>query len=229
MENTTDAYAIILDTETTGIQEPVVPVEIAWEARQTLRGPVVAEFSHRYQPGKAIEYGAMATHKIIDADLADAPWYTGFDLPDGAAYLVGHNIDYDWKAIGSPDIRRICTLALARRLWTDDQSHALGALLFRFMAHAKARELVADAHGAAHDVMLTGLLLDAILEKMPKVQTWERLWEASEKARIPVVMPIGKHRGTSMADLPKDYVRWCLDNLQDLDPYLRAALEQVAA
>ncbi len=40
-------------------------------------------------------------------------------------------------------------------------------------------------------------------------------------------MPFGKHRGVPIKDLPKDYVRWALGNLADLDEYLRRALEAV--
>jgi len=36
-------------------------------------------------------------------------------------------------------------------------------------------------------------------------------------------MPFGKHKGTPMADVPRDYKAWLL-NQPDVDPYLRKAL-----
>lgn len=222
--------ALIIDTETTGMQEPVLPVEIAWRGfGDKLRSSVLCEFSELYNPGKPMETGAMATHGIIESDLEGKPDSTTFQLPDGIKYLIGHNIDYDWKVIGSPDIKRICTLALARRLYPDADSHKLTALLFQFLQPEDARELLADAHGAAHDVSLTEMLLNNLLGMMPKINSWERLWEASERARVPVKMPMGKHRGVAIADLPKDYVQWCLTKMENMDPYLRQALEKAHA
>lgn len=39
------------------------------------------------------------------------------------------------------------------------------------------------------------------------------------------VMPFGKHRGTPIKDVPKDYLRWILDNVQVLEPTLKAKIE----
>jgi exodeoxyribonuclease X len=37
-------------------------------------------------------------------------------------------------------------------------------------------------------------------------------------------MPFGKHKGMPIAEVPKDYVRWLL-NQPDIDPFLRRALQ----
>jgi exodeoxyribonuclease X len=37
-------------------------------------------------------------------------------------------------------------------------------------------------------------------------------------------MPFGKHKGLLLADVPGDYRDWLL-NQEDIDPYLRKALE----
>jgi exodeoxyribonuclease X len=46
----------------------------------------------------------------------------------------------------------------------------------------------------------------------------------SEKARIPKVMPYGKHKGELISQMPADYKQWMLrqDNVSE---YLRKALE----
>ena len=56
------------------------------------------------------------------------------------------------------------------------------------------------------------------------VKTIENLWLLSEEARIPSVMPFGKHKGLAIADIPNDYKRWLL-NQDNVDPYLIQALE----
>ncbi len=225
----TGLNAIIVDTETTGFTEPV-PVEIAWIGIDQPRDMTpCASFEQRYNPGKPIEFGAMATHRIIDADVADKPSIDTFDLPPTVQYIIGHNIDYDWTAMGRPEVKRICTLALSRRLYPDAASHTLTAMLFQFLDQESARDLLDGAHGAKHDVYLTTLLFSHLLTYFPKINTWNRLWEASERARIPLKMPLGKHRGTLIADLPRDYVEWCLKNMQEMDPYLRKALVSVVS
>jgi exodeoxyribonuclease X len=68
-------------------------------------------------------------------------------------------------------------------------------------------------------------LLRAIVARLGTVPSWEALWAHSETARVPTVMPFGKHRGVAMAEVPADYKRW-LRGQPDVDPYLRQALER---
>ena len=56
------------------------------------------------------------------------------------------------------------------------------------------------------------------------IQDIEQLYIASEEARIPKSITFGKHKGTAIQDLPADYIQWLLRQ-DDLDPYLRKALE----
>jgi exodeoxyribonuclease X len=225
--------AIILDTETTGLTEPR-PVEVAWIA---LDDPIhlaeVDAFAQRYNPGKAIEYGAMATHHIQDADVAECPAWDTFALPVGVEYVIGHNIDFDVAALPggsllmSSPLRRICTEALARSLWPTMDSFKLGALLYKIEPET-ASKMRGKAHTAVTDVHFCKILLAEELLWLDgrgvPVSTWEEVWTASEKARIPTIATFGKHKGTPLKDLPADYVRWMLKQ-PDLDPYLRKALE----
>lgn len=224
------SQVLIIDTETTGFIEPVEAVEVAWAQLDAgLITPdldLAGKFQQRYKPDQPISFGAMSTHHITDADLVNCPPSAGFVLPDDTTFLVGHNIDFDWNVIGKPDVPRICTLALSRRLWPDEMGHSLGAMMYRLLEDKEeARDLLKNAHSAYQDVLLTRILLQHILERMPKVRTWERLWEASERARIPVTMPFGKHKGTAIADLPADYCDWLLKQ-SDMDPYVLTAVRQ---
>lgn len=214
--------ALVLDTETTGLVEPR-PVEIAW---LRLSGPtdleVMEDSLERFDPDKAIEYGAMATHHITAADVQGKALWTTFRLPPGIEYLIGHNVDFDWRVIGEPPVKRICTLALARALWPTLDSHTLGALVY-FIAPRKAKDYLRAAHTAAQDVWNTQRILWAILERLGGAASWEALWKGSEAARVPTVMDFGKHRGTAIQALPIDYRRWMLTQV-DMDPYLIQAV-----
>jgi len=223
---------IVLDTETTGIVDPEV-IEACWmsvafvpggagQHLPSIRfGPPV---TRRFKPSGPISMGAMATHHIMDEDLQDQPGSSTFRLPDGTRYVVGHNVDFDWRVAGSPEsVKRIDTLCLARRFWPECDSHSLGALTY-FLDRAGARERLRSAHNAETDVLLTARLLEAILRTSAvPITDIDALWRLSESARVPTVMPFGKHKGWKISDVPPDYKAW-LRRQPDVDPYLLIAL-----
>lgn len=219
--------AYIFDSETTGFKEPHL-IEAAWLKLGGLAGlPVSADFLLRYKPGKPIELGALSVCHILDEDLADCPPHDTFELPSDAEYLIGHNVDYDWGVIGSPDIKRICTRALSSKLWPEADSHSQSAMIYLHYRN-EAADLLRNAHAALDDVKNCRRLLLKILEGLAAilgrpVASLEELWQLSEDARIPTVISFGKHRGTPIANLPHDYVAWLLRQ-QDVDPYLIKAL-----
>lgn len=222
--------ALIFDTETTGINEPEV-IEAAWlRVGSPFWLAVHEEFNQRYRPTKAIELGAMATHHIIPEDLVGCPPSSEFSLPDGVEYLIGHNVDFDWKVIGEPNIKRICTLALCRSLFPDADSHSQSAMIYMLISKEKARDKLRNAHAALDDVKNCRIVLDVCLDRLGATQetTWDEIWQASEKARIPKVMTFGKHKGVAIADIPSDYKGWLLRQ-PDVDPYLVKALRGEAA
>ena len=165
----------------------------------------------------------MATHNIIPTDVEDCEQWNAksFALPAGVEYMAGHSVDYDWKAIGSPEVRRICTLALARHMWPKADSHTLGACIYNIYPHAQAREMLKNSHGVAADVENTLRLLQTICLAL-NVREWHSVWQLSEKARVPTHMNFGKYKGLPVQAVPADYVRW-LRNQPDTDPYLMKA------
>ena len=217
--------AIVFDLESTGIRDPRV-IEAAWLriADPSDLTPYDC-FVQRYNPGKPIELGALATHHIMDEDLVGCPPHTDFALPSGVVYLIGYNIDYDWTVIGQPDVKRICLLALCRHFFPSLDSHTQSALLYHF-ARNRARDLLTNAHSADQDVQNCLIILENILQILARQSqpvTWEVVWNCSEKARIPTVMAFGKHKGVPIKNVPADYKRWLLGQ-PDVDPYLAQAL-----
>lgn len=239
--------ALILDTETTGLTDPDV-IELAWMGPLHAFSPPDEPVQRvRFRPRKPIELAALATHHILDEELEAEPQWTGAWSPGPADYLIGHNVDFDWKAIGSPSIKRICTLALARHLWPELDSHSLGALIYHFFPDRKAaREFLKGAHGAARDVEACCQVLVRVLAERREVCSWEQLYQLSETARIPTHLSFGKYgpysdwaritghpRGILISTLRKmdsPYLSWLLNGKCDQvngDEYLRRALEAV--
>lgn len=221
--------AYIFDSETTGLNDPQL-VEAAWLKLGSIVGlPVTDQFLARYKPSKPIELGALATSHILDEELVECPPHTTFAMPADTSYIIGHNIDYDWKVIGQPPIKRICTRALSSMLWPEADTHSQSAMIYLHYRN-EASSLLRNAHAALDDVKNCRLLLTKIIwalsDKLGRpVNGWEDLWLQSEEARIPKIIGFGKHKGMAVADLPSDYKRWLL-NQNDLDPFMRIALSR---
>lgn len=226
--------AIILDTETHTLNGQ--PIEIAYAPIQISDHKITLDksklFDQLYSADEPISFAAMAVHHILESDIKDQPHYTTFELPKETVYIIGHNIDYDIRAlekcgVDSKNIKAICTLALSRLVWPDAEAHNISALIYMISKGSeKAREMIRKAHRADMDIILTANILMHIVHHL-KINSIEELYEASEDARIPRSINFGKHRGTAIAELPADYVQWLMRQ-DDLDPYLRKALENAS-
>ncbi|MCU4307183.1 putative quorum-sensing-regulated virulence factor [Acinetobacter ursingii] len=223
--------AIILDTETHTLNG--LPIEIAYAPVEVHAGKLSLDksqlFDQLYQVNQPISYAAMAVHHILESDLVDQPLYTSFELPADTTYIIGHNVDYDMAAIArcgveTQDIKAICTLALARKVWPQADAHNISALIYLISKGSdKARELLKGAHRADADIILTANILMHIVHHL-NIHNIDDLYLASEQARIPTKINFGKHKGSLIQDLPHDYINWLLRQ-DDLDPYLKKALE----
>lgn len=215
--------ALLLDTETTGLKEPQY-IEVAYlPLSRNLLYDTAQSFYQRYKPTKPIEFGALATHHIVMEDLLDCPATGTFKLPFESQYLIGHNIDFDWEVLGRPAVKRICTLALAREAYPQFDSHTLGALMYALFGSG-ARAKIKGAHSALNDIQMN---LE-IFEKLSIVLNFKSLEEAhacSEEARIPKIMPFGKHKGTPIKEVPYNYMTWCFKQ-PEMDQYILAAFRR---
>ena len=214
--------AIIFDVEATDKKDAVIIEAASLDVTSLAPFEVSNPWVQRYNPGRPISLGALATHHIMDEELVHCPASNSFRLPAGTKYIIGHSIDFDWEAIGSPEVKRICTLALARSLWPELDSHTQSALLYYFERDT-AREQLKNAHSALADVWICSKISLQIIAKL-KPASLDSLWEMSEKARVPTIMPFGKHKGELISALPADYKRWAL-RLDNITGYLRKALE----
>ena len=154
-------------------------------------------------------------------------------MPQGAAYIIGHNIDFDIRVAANAGInvsqyKAICTLAMVRNLYPDADSHTLGAMSC-MLDYEYARANMKDAHGAAADVVMTARLL-YIICKNQNITSMDQLYEFSEFARIPAHFPFGKHKGVAIAELAtnhdgRGYLQWVVNSIKD-NEYLTTACKQ---
>jgi len=217
--------AVVLDTETTDSKErdgirPEV-IELAFIAKNG------ATFERRYMPTNPSRWGAIAVHNIMPEELLGCPPATEalLDAPTRSKYWIGHNIDFDWKMLGSPPVKRICTLALARAMWPEVDSHTLTAMTyFTKGANATTRERLRSAHSALADIEHCLDLLEVVIA-IAKIQTIEELYELSEDARIPKKMTFGKFAGQPISAVDRGYAAWYRKQ-PDTDPYLLEAFKR---
>ena len=236
--------ACVLDTETTGFQPPIIPIQLVYmPLREELNkiSPWKAKcFEEMFRPDRSIEYGAMAAHGITHADLLDAPSWNDYKFPVEADYYIGHNVDYDMDNVRPAmtkgfETKHICTFALAQLAFPAVDSHKLAALAYFLQDNGLLpakyvdpwEEYIRNAHGAEADVHMCAGLLMAIAEKLGAT-TWDKMHEYSEVARIPTIMPFGKHKGMEIRKVPSDYRRW-LSGQSDVDRNLLKALTMPAA
>lgn len=220
--------ALILDTETHDLNG--YPIEIAYAPCSFEQGVLVINqgevFDEYFSCPEPIALGALATHHILEADIAEKPSFDTFKMPQDVQYLIGHNIDYDIKAVQKcqPDftVKGICTLALCRMVWPE-LPHTLSAMYYHVMDDLElARKHLRHAHNAKADIYFTGVILKTLVEQLG-IKDMNSLFIMSESARIPKYITFGKHKGTAIKDLDSGYVSWLLKQ-PDLDPYLRKAL-----
>lgn len=229
--------ATFIDTETTDVGDDRQVIELAhlgplavfqWDQRNI--------HTQRYRPTKPISLGALAAHHILDEDLIDQPRWPGrFEI--STDYLIGHNVDFDWASIGKPPVKRICTLALARKYWPQLDSHSLTAMTYYFAkSREKARTLLRNVHSAEVDVLLLATMLEHMLDaRVFDAADWDELWRVSEHARIPTRFTFGKYGpqgdqpGVPIAEVRRmdpSYIQWCIDKCdQCQDEYWQRALK----
>lgn len=233
----------VYDSETTDRKAPMEIIEAAWLRIMPvidLMGKSDAipqgkweftSWTQRYKPNTPSTDGALAVHHILDSELEGMPPSSEFKLPDDCEFLIGHSIDHDCEAMRTPqpNVKRICTNAMARWVWPEATGYSQTALIYRISGRTDdTRRVVQAAHGALADACMCVTILNSILALRPEIKTWPQLWEFSEECRIPRTCPHKRYEGVPLEDLDYGYIRWALDQ-EWLDPYFRKGLERVVS
>lgn len=227
---------IILDTETTSKDYNIAEVtEMGYILRN---GTDWQEFNELHKPYEPItpEVSAITniTNKmVVDAEYFDIAAQEFLDVVDafeGAATLVAHNSFYDMKVLeryGLDYPQWLCTMRIAKKLYhADDTVTAfnLPYLRYRFDVLDPADHPGFVAHRASADALVTAHLLEIFVDEMielgvltedapyaPQIQAW------LDEPIVFDTMPMGKHKGKKLVDVPMDYWNWALANMDSLN------------
>lgn len=182
----TQYSAVILDCETTGLKAPEV-VEVGYipmidlhkyEDNQLITAKHTV-YQERFKPSKPIEAGATAIHGIYFKDVVGCKPFSfpELNLPKTVNFIIGHNISFDHRAMGKPElpVKYICTLKLAKLLWPGLKSYKLTSLMEEHFPEFY-NSLIENAHGALIDCKLVLLLLYQAVQTF-EINSWEDLHE----------------------------------------------------
>lgn len=217
---------IAADTETTGLRQPKV-CELAW-AELDDDGQVIDTKYSLIDPQAPIEPGASGVHGIVNSMVEDAPTMDEFfhvchdEHPlDGDVVLICHNVPFD-KPLLAPYIPNmvgtICTLRLARKIYTEADNHKLNTLRDYLDLDA------GEAHRADGDVTMLVSLVQRLMQ-----DTGLDLYGLMDLCSEPIAvkkMTFGKHKGVALKDVPKGWFEWYVKQEQT-DPDLVASIRKI--
>ncbi|MEQ8330533.1 MAG: 3'-5' exonuclease [Longimicrobiales bacterium] len=162
----------VVDVETTGSGRGGGHRIIEFASVEVRGGRIVDEFETLVNPGRRIPHGVVALTGIHDRMVADAPLFEHVapaiqERLTGRVF-VAHNVAFDWAfvsrelvgALGeAPEVPRLCTVRMARRLVPGLRRRNLDELTRHFGVKIHARH---RAHG---DALATARVLLRLLDE----------------------------------------------------------------
>lgn len=220
---------VFFDTETTGANPATAKiVELGYVVTDEELN-VLNSWRTLVDPEMPIPADASGVHHITDEDVYDAPTVEQISeaclapLQQPGAILVAHNAPFDLQVAAGllgRDYKSIDTLQLAKRYIPDAPNHKLGTLMY-YCGLTQRK----NTHSAIEDCMICVDLLRHIMLVTNK--SIDELITASNEPLVIRVMPFGKHKGMKMEDVPTDYLKWALREMNNLDANLRHTMEKL--
>lgn len=203
---------VCIDCETTGLDANIDKVIEIAIMKFTLEG-VIEKFETLIDPGCPIPESSTKIHHITDDMVAGKPTLDSV-IPTileiaGRTPIVGHGIKFDVELVaiaadkaGIPNTirfnKQIDTLRLAR-LYGDSPINSLEVLRKHFNVQEEG------AHRAMSDVIVN---TEVFRHLSAKFKTLQQIYQALDKPIQIKIMPLGKHKGRLIKEVPIEYLRW---------------------
>jgi DNA polymerase III subunit epsilon len=212
---------VCLDVESTGLDwknDRVIEVALVVFSFDE----IVVEYESLVNPQREISRESQRIHNISNEMVAQHPPIQEV-LPKivelvGDKTIIGHGIEFDINILHEEALRFgilfplkgnpfIDTLRLAR-LYGDSPSNSLDVLRQHFNI------LPEGAHRAKGDVLVNIQVFKRLTEKFKSV---DQVFEVLSKPIFMKKMPLGKHKGRTLRELPLNYLLWALHQEFDQD------------
>ncbi len=212
---------ICLDVESTGLDPNLDRIIEIGCILFTLNG-TQDEFETLVNPLRDIPQSSTDIHNITNEMIQNQPLISDV-LPTllqfiGKRTIIGHSIGFDINMVLKEAERNsipttinhnksIDTLRLAR-LYGESPSNSLEVLRQHFSIEAEG------AHRAKSDVLVNIQVFQRLIQGF---KTMDEIEKALEKPILMKIMPLGKHRGRPLKDIPLDYLLWASRQSFDQD------------
>ncbi|MBB3934891.1 putative quorum-sensing-regulated virulence factor [Aureimonas phyllosphaerae] len=208
----------VIDVETAGhrLEEDAV-IEIGSVDLDLVSGEIFDPRETLVDPGGvSISPGARRVHRISDEMLAGAPAFaTARGVFAGAAIYAAQRASFDRSRLGLPG-RWLCTYKLALRAFPGVRAHGLQSLVKYVpldLGDVSERLEGSHPHRALYDALCTAVLLRRITQELiPRcADAADFLARAEKVSAEPALLArfrFGRYKGTSLADVPTDYLEW---------------------
>lgn len=202
--------------------------------------------SEHFKPPIPIPAASAEKHFITDQMVMNcrefSTSYSSFDeIATKSKYFVAHNAQYDRTAIVnsytrsgivpsssiSDPARWLCTLDFAKVLFHGElelPAYRLGFLWFFLELHTSCTRKIIP-HQADSDIYMAGRLFEFLVNAAIDLGKIDANKDIGPQVRkliddgfVYTTWPYGKHKGTPMNQVPKDYLQWALSNMSNLDP-----------
>ncbi len=214
------------DTETCGLPQHHYPCQLGLQKIDPVTFDVLWEIEGLIDPEWEIGEIATSIHGITNEMVVDSPTLEEFREREleggliGNITMIAHNFKFDEPALRQLGTisRSICSLAEARQL-------------VKLMPGLKncqlqtLREYFGIAEDSAHQALGDCNVTRQVLKRLCEISGRSLEQMASTIIRTVHHMPFGKHAGDLIISLPKQYLRWCLDEMTNVDDNLRRSLQ----
>jgi DNA polymerase III subunit epsilon len=223
---------VCIDCETTGLDPKADRIIEVAVARFTLTD-TLAEFESLIDPQCPIPESSILIHHITQEMVNGKPTIDQV-LPQilkiiGKHIIIGHGVGFDIEILASAadragipttlrSNRSLDTLRMAR-LYGESPNNSLEQLRAHFNIPLEG------AHRAMNDVIVNREVFKFLAKRY---KTTEQLFEILSKPIRMKIMPLGKHKGRPLKEVPLQYLQWAAnkDFDQDLLYSLRTEIAQ---
>ncbi len=223
-----------VDTETTSVDYNEAEIlQVAVGAFNAQNSSVITVQDWFYDVDGEISPMCSSINNIVKSMVVGKPRFkdsndlNNFIRNNDIRYAVAHNAKFDAAVLKhnglDVNLRWICTLRMAKKLFHDNstfENFQLNYLRYRLGVQVENSSL----HEAKFDVLLCSKIFDCLAEICIELglvsngdDLMEEIYEWAKQPIIYTTMPIGKHKGIPMMDVPMDYWSWALDNMDLLD------------